>query len=62
MRSSHLKPGHYFYELLALASLALVSMQQTTETFMVFLQDFDVKVDTDPEVDSPVALGNAISS
>ena len=45
LRSSHKKPGHYFCELLLLASLALVSIG---------------KVDTDPEVDSPVALGKIL--
>ena len=50
------KPGHYFYELLVWQTLALVScLQWLLEQFLAV---FDVKVHTNPKVDSHFALEN----
>ena len=54
-RTASLGTRTFFYEPNA-ATLCSRVMRQYKETFERFFEDFYVKVDTDPEVDLPVAL------
>ena len=52
------KLGHRFYELLSWQTLAFVSCDSRWKLLEKFLAVFYVRAHTDPEVDSPFALGN----
>ena len=54
----HLEPGHYFYEPLDLSDTGPRVLASVNEGFWTNFLRFNVKVDLDPEVVSPSALGN----